>query len=85
MPDQGRSPRLVELGEHGVDLAQLEADAGQHQAHAADRMPEVGVLRRGVKRPKLEDKGRIFGIRLMRLLDTWREVVLIVQPETVIA
>jgi transposase InsO family protein len=46
---------------------------------------QVAVLRRGVTRPKLEDKDRIFWIGLMRLLDTWRECLSIVQPETVVA
>ena len=46
---------------------------------------QVAVLRRGVKRPKLEDNDRIFWIGLMRLLSTWRETLAIVQPETVIA
>jgi putative transposase len=45
---------------------------------------QVAVLRRGVTRPKLEDKDRIFWIGLTRMLDTWRETLLIVQPETVI-
>jgi transposase InsO family protein len=45
---------------------------------------QVPVLRRGVARPKLEDKDRIFWIGLMRMLDTWREALLIVQPEPVI-
>jgi len=45
---------------------------------------QVAVLRRGVMRPKLEDQDRIFWIGLMRMLDIWRETLLIVQPETVI-
>jgi transposase InsO family protein len=45
---------------------------------------QVAVLRRGVTRPKLEDKDPVFWIGLMRLLDTWRAALLIVQPETVI-
>jgi putative transposase len=45
---------------------------------------QVAVLRRGIKRPKLEDRDRLFWIGLMRKLDTWREALLIVQPETVI-
>jgi hypothetical protein len=46
---------------------------------------QVAVLHRGVKRPQLEDKNRIFWIGLMCLLETWRESLLIVQPETVVA
>ncbi len=45
---------------------------------------QVAVLRRGVRRPKLEDKDRIFWIGLMRLLGTWRQALHIVQPETVV-
>lgn len=45
---------------------------------------QVAVLRRGVKRPRLEDRDRLFWIGMLRLLDTWRETLLIVKPETVV-
>jgi len=45
---------------------------------------QVAVLRRGVKRPKLNDQDRIFWITMLRLLDTWREALHIVQPDTII-
>jgi putative transposase len=45
---------------------------------------QVAVLRRGVKRPRLDDQDRIFWITMLRLLDTWREALHIVQPDTVV-
>jgi hypothetical protein len=42
---------------------------------------QVAVLRRGVKRPKLEDRDRIFWIGLMRMLDSWRDSSLAERPE----
>ena len=45
---------------------------------------QAAVLRRGVKHPKLDDQDRIFWITMLRLLNTWREVLHIVQADTVI-
>ena len=45
---------------------------------------QIVVLRRSVKRAKIEDSDRVFWILMRRLLDSWRETLLIVQPETVI-
>ncbi len=45
---------------------------------------QLAVLKRSVKRPKLEDRDRIFWISMVRALDTWRETLLIVKPETVV-
>ncbi len=44
---------------------------------------QLAALRRGVTQPKLEDKDRTFWIGLMRLLDTWRDALILVKPETV--
>ena len=46
---------------------------------------QLAVLRRSVKRAKIEDSDRIFWILVRRLLDTWRDTLMIVEPETVIA
>lgn len=45
---------------------------------------QVAVLRCGVKRPQLHDRDRIFWSTMLRLLDTWREALHIVQPDTVV-
>jgi putative transposase len=45
---------------------------------------QAAVLRRGVKRPKLADQDRIFWITMVQLLDTCREALHIVQPDTVV-
>ena len=46
---------------------------------------QIAVLKRSVKRAKIEDSDRIFWILLRRLLDSWRDALLIVKPETVIS
>ncbi len=45
---------------------------------------QVAVLRRGVKRVRLEDRDRIFWIGMRRLLTNWQQALMIVKPETVI-
>jgi hypothetical protein len=45
---------------------------------------QVAVLKRSVKCAKIDDSDRIFWILMRRLLDSWRETLLIVKPETVI-
>ena len=45
---------------------------------------QIVVLKRSVKRAKLEDSDRVFWILIRRLLDNWRDTLLIVKPETVI-
>ncbi len=45
---------------------------------------QLAVLRRSVKRAKIQDSDRIFWILMRRLLDSWRDTLLIVKPETVI-
>ena len=46
---------------------------------------QIVVLKRSVKRAKIEDSDRIFWILVRRLLDTWRDTLMIVKPETVVA
>lgn len=46
---------------------------------------QIVVLKRSVKRARIEDSDRIFWILMRRLLDTWRDTLMIVEPETVIA
>ncbi len=46
---------------------------------------QIVVLKRSVKRAKIEDSDRVFWILMRRLLDTWRDTLMIVEPETVIA
>ena len=45
---------------------------------------QIVVLKRSVKRAKIEDSDRVFWILMRRLLDSWRDALLIVKPETVI-
>jgi len=46
---------------------------------------QVGVLKRKVPRPRLEAQDRIFWILLRSLWPSWRNVLVIVKPETVVA
>ncbi len=45
---------------------------------------QVAVLKRSVKRAKIADSDRVFWILMRRLLESWRDTLLIVKPETVI-
>ena len=45
---------------------------------------QLNVLRRGVKRAKLDDSDRIFWILIRRLFNEWKEHLVVVKPETVI-
>ncbi len=45
---------------------------------------QLAVLRRSVNRAKIDDSDRVFWILIRRLLDSWRDTLLIVKPETVI-
>src|SRR5262245_58215074 len=45
---------------------------------------QLAVLNRKIHRPQLRRRDRFFWVILSRLWKNWREVLLIVQPETVI-
>ena len=45
---------------------------------------QLKVLKRSVKRAKIHDSDRVFWILMRRLLESWRDTLPIVQPETVI-
>jgi len=45
---------------------------------------QILVLQRSVKRARLEDTDRMFWIFLRRFIRGWRDMLFIVQPETVI-
>src|SRR6184192_3210185 len=55
---------------------QLEIVALRHQ---------LGVLQRGVKRPRLNASDRLFWAWLSQMWSDWRTALVIVKPETVIA
>ena len=46
---------------------------------------QLGVLKRKQPRPCLRIQDRIFGIMLRRLRPAWRNVLVIVKPETIVA
>jgi putative transposase len=45
---------------------------------------QLAVLRRGVKRPRLRPRDRIFWVFLKRLCEDWRSHLILVTPETVV-
>lgn len=55
---------------------QLENVALRHQ---------IGVLQRGIRRPKLTATDRLFWVALSRVWGDWRSALAIVKPETVIS
>jgi putative transposase len=46
---------------------------------------QLGILKRKVPRPRLQPRDRAFWILLRRLWPAWREALVIVKPETVVA
>ena len=46
---------------------------------------QLGILKRKVPRPRLQLRDRIFWILLRRLWPAWRDALVIVKPETVVA
>jgi len=77
-------PRLSRFVFRRGVLSALLLDRQRLVLENAALRQQVIVLRRGVERPKLEDRDRIFWIGMLRLLSTWRETLLIVQPDTVV-
>ena len=46
---------------------------------------QLAVYKRTVKRPKIEDRDRIFWMSVMGMLKEWKEALVFVQPKTVVA
>ena len=46
---------------------------------------QLSVLRRGIKRPRLRPRDRIFWVLLKRLCEDWRSHLILVKPETVVS
>ena len=45
---------------------------------------QLAVYQRTVKRPKIEDRDRIFWMTVMQMLKEWKEALVFVQPQTMI-
>ena len=58
----------------------LLADRTRLALENAALRQQVVVLKRSVKRAKVEDSDRVFWILMRRLLATWRDTLLIVKP-----
>ncbi len=45
---------------------------------------QVAVLKRSVKRARIDDSDRVFWILMRRWFGNWRDALLIVKPDTVV-
>ena len=75
MPNLSLLLTILELACKDRAQLALENAALRHQ---------LAVLKRSVKRPRIEDSDRIFWIMLRRVLKEWREALVIVKPDTVV-
>ncbi len=62
----------------------LVADRTRLALENAALRQQIIVLKRSVKRAKIENSDRIFWILMRRMLASWRDTLMIVEPETVI-
>ena len=62
----------------------LVADRTRLALENAALRQQIIVLKRSVKRAKIEDSDRIFWILMRRMLASWRDTLMIAEPETVI-
>jgi hypothetical protein len=45
---------------------------------------QLNVLQRNAKRPRIDDRDRLFWVLMHRLFDEWKEHLVLVKPQTVI-
>ena len=62
----------------------LLADRSRQALENVALRQQIIVLKRSVKRAKIEDSDRVFWILMRRVLDTWHDTLLIVKRGTVI-
>jgi len=75
----------MEILRHLINLLVATAsDRNRLASENAVLRQQILVLQRGVKRVRLEDTDRMFWIFLRRFVRGWRDLLFIVQPETVI-
>jgi transposase InsO family protein len=65
-------------------LNALVADRSRLAVENVALRQQITVLKRSVKRAKIDDSDRVFWILMRRMLDSWRDTLLIVEPETVV-
>jgi len=65
-------------------ISVLVSDRTRLAAENVALRQQITVLKRSVKRARIEDSDRIFWILMKRILKDWKECLLIVKPETVI-
>jgi hypothetical protein len=75
MPDLSLIWSIVELALKDRGQLALENAAPRHQ---------LAVLKRSVKRAKIQDSDRIFWMLLRRSLKDWKEALIFVKPDTVV-
>lgn len=75
MPDLAALASLLGLLSRDRTQLVLENIALRHQ---------LAVYKRSVGRPNISDRDRIFWLTIMRMLRSWRDALVVVQPATVI-
>ena len=75
MPDLAAVVSLLRLATKDRTQLVLENIALRHQ---------LAIYKRSVGRPNISDRDRIFWLTVMRMLRSWRDALVIVQPATVI-
>ena len=74
-------PRIADLL---VLLRTLLADRHQLLAENLALRHQLGVLKRSVPRPKIEDSDRLIWILLRRSFKDWKDALIFVKPDTVV-
>lgn len=65
-------------------LRSLVAERNKLALENAALRHQLGVLKRSVKRARIQDSDRVFWILMRRFLKDWRDALVFVKPETVI-
>ena len=65
-------------------LAVLVADRQRLLVEDLALRHQLGVLKRSVKRPRIEDSDRMLWILLRRTLKEWKEALIFVKPATIV-
>jgi putative transposase len=68
-------------------LGLLQASLRTHQRLVAENLAlrhQLAVLKRSVKRPRIDDSDRVFWILMRRTFKQWKDCLHFVQPETVL-
>ncbi|MHC4340399.1 MAG: integrase core domain-containing protein [Planctomycetota bacterium] len=65
-------------------LRALAADRARLAIENVALRQQLNVLQRNAKRPRIDDRDRLFWVLMHRLFDEWKEHLVLVKPQTVI-